>query len=137
VRVVHLRDSVHAAMVHHAESAAPFECCGLLLGTSDTIIEAVPVPNAANDPRRRYLIDPRDHFAVVRQARRRRLEVLGAYHSHPRSAAQPSFTDAAEAFADFVWVIVGLAGTPEVTAWAWAEGNFNPVRLVRLPEGWG
>ena len=52
----------------------------------------------------------------------------------PASAAQPSPTDAAEAFGDFLFVIVGLgAGPPEVTAWIWADGNFTAVPLVRVP----
>jgi proteasome lid subunit RPN8/RPN11 len=60
--------------------------------------------------------------------------VIGAYHSHPRSAAAPSATDAAQGFGDFVFVIVGLAAEPpELTAWVWAGGNFAAVPLVRHP----
>jgi desampylase len=136
--VVHLRDSVHAFLIQHAQSAAPFECCGLLLGTVNEIIRAVAVRNAADDPSRRYLIDAHDHFAAIREARRLKLQVVGAYHSHPRSTAHPSPSDAAEAFSDFLWVIVGLGtGLPEVTAWRWWAGNFTSVPLVRLPEGTG
>jgi proteasome lid subunit RPN8/RPN11 len=58
--------------------------------------------------------------------------VVGAYHSHPRSHATPSATDAADAFAGFLYVIVGLTSIPpELTAWIWADGNFTPVPLVR------
>ena len=123
---------VEAAIVAHARSAAPDECCGLLLGTADTISEARPARNIAADVRRRYLIDPVDHLAAIREARQRSLEVVGAYHSHPRSGAMPSATDAAEAFGAFLFVIVGLqAEPPEIRAWTWEEGNFTAVPLVR------
>jgi proteasome lid subunit RPN8/RPN11 len=129
---VRLLAPVESAIVAHARSAAPDECCGLLLGTADTISEARPARNIAGDVRRRYLIDPVDHLAAIREARQRSLDVVGAYHSHPRSAAIPSATDAAEAFGAFLFVIVGLdAEPPEIRAWTWAEGNFTAVPLVR------
>ena len=64
-----------------------------------TVLDATPVANVAAEPRRHYRIDPREHLRrFVHDARRRSLDVIGAYHSHPRSAAVPSATDAAEAF---------------------------------------
>jgi proteasome lid subunit RPN8/RPN11 len=106
----------------------------LLLGTDADILDCRSAANVANDPLRRYLIDPHDHLRAIREARARGLEVIGAYHSHPRSAAVPSFTDAAEGFDHFVFVIAGLvAEPPELTAWRWAGGNFTAVPLVRLP----
>ena len=61
------------------------------------------------------------------------LEVLGVYHSHPRSAAVPSYTDRAEAFEHFIFVIVGLGSDPDLKAWNWAGGNFDPLPIVRCP----
>jgi proteasome lid subunit RPN8/RPN11 len=125
---------VAAAILTHARERVPHECCGLLLGTARHIASAVRARNVADDPVRRYLIDPQDHFAAIRTARDCGLQVIGAYHSHPRSSSAPSPTDAAAAFAGFVWVIAGL-GTepPELTAWQWADGNFVAVPLVRVP----
>lgn len=125
--------AVEAALVAHARAEAPRECCGLLIGTDTEIVEAVAARNLAEPADSRYLVDPRDHLRAIRDARRRGLQVIGAYHSHPRSAAAPSVTDAAEGFAHFLFVIVGLgAERPEVTAWTWADGNFTAVPLVRL-----
>jgi proteasome lid subunit RPN8/RPN11 len=125
--------SVEAAMLAHARADAPRECCGLLLGTADEIVDAIVTRNLAPNPATRYLIDPRDHLRAIRDARTRGLQVIGAYHSHPRSDASPSATDAAEGFTDFLFVIVGLAADPpQVTGWSWADGNFAPVPLVRF-----
>ena len=133
-----LADGIEAALVAHARRAAPDECCGLLIGTPAEVVEAVAVRNLADDPTTRYSIDPRDHLQALRSARQRGLQVIGAYHSHPRSAARPSPRDAAEAFSDFVFVSVGLASEPpELRAWTWTDGNFAPVPLVRFPKGKG
>lgn len=125
--------AVEAAVIAHAREASPDECCGLLLGRGRDVLDAIPTPNTAGTPATRYLIDPTDHFHVIRQARQRRLDVVGVYHSHPRSTARPSATDAAEAFGEFVFLIVGLGiEPPEVAAWIWSEGNFVALPFVRL-----
>src|SRR5580765_8772564 len=82
--------------VAHAREAAPDECCGLLLGRGDQIVEAARARNVADDPTTRFLIDPADHFAAIRGGRERGLEVIGFYHSHPASAPDPSPRDLAE-----------------------------------------
>ena len=129
-----LPKSVEAAIIAHARRDRPSECCGLLLGRSDAIVEAVPLANAAEDPHRRYFIEPAAYLKVLRVARQRSLDVIGGYHSHPRSTAAPSPTDADEGFSNFIFVIVGLAAeTPELTAWIWANGNFTPIPIVRSP----
>lgn len=129
-----LPNSVEAAIIAHARRDRPSECCGLLLGVGDAIVEAVPLPNAAEDPERRYFIEPAAYLRVLRAARQRSRDVIGVYHSHPRSTATPSPTDAAEGFSNFIFLIVGLAAeTPELTAWTWAHGNFTPIPIVRSP----
>jgi proteasome lid subunit RPN8/RPN11 len=131
---VTLAGGVLAAILDHARQSAPHECCGLLIGDATRITSAVRARNIADEPTRRYRVDPHDHIAAIRLARHRNELVVGAYHSHPRSHAVPSATDAAEAFPDFVFLIVGLASDPpDVRAWTWAEGNFALVALVRDP----
>ena len=133
-----LPDAVAHAIVAHAQRTAPDECCGLLIGTSVQILEAVEATNVAGDRRRRYEVDPRDHIRAIRSARNRHLQVVGAYHSHPGSPPVPSDTDAALAFSEFLWLIVGLGDAgPEIRAWRWTGGNFVPVALVRVREGEG
>jgi proteasome lid subunit RPN8/RPN11 len=135
---VSLPKLVETAMVAHARRVAPEECCGLLVGGLDYVADAVPASNVADDPARRYLIDPLEYLRALRAARIRGLQVIGAYHSHPSTPATPSETDAAQGFGEFLYIIVGLGvDPPEVTGWRWAGGNFAQVSLVRLPEGKG
>jgi proteasome lid subunit RPN8/RPN11 len=94
------------AIVDHARSALPGECCGLLLGADTAIAEAVRMPNVADDPNR-FTIDPAAHVAARRDARDRGLAVLGFYHSHPHSPPVPSVTDLSEAsYPDHLYLIV-------------------------------
>jgi proteasome lid subunit RPN8/RPN11 len=126
------------AIVAHARRDAPNECCGLLVGRPGEILEAVPASNAAPDPTRRYEISPAEYFAQIRRCRRisaaqsESFAVLGAYHSHPRGGPQPSETDTAQAFRDFVFVIVGLAGAAggmEIRAYTLEGEQLVPVEL--------
>ena len=151
------------AIVAHARRDAPNECCGLLVGrpggpaafarSGDAelrrakaaglhvphILEAVPASNGASDPTRRYEISPVDYFAQIKRCRRISAEqsdtftVLGAYHSHPRGEPEPSETDAAQAFRDFVFVIVGLGsarGGMEIRAYMLQGERLEAVELT-------
>jgi desampylase len=126
-------------IVAHARRDAPRECCGLLVGRPGEILEAVPASNGAADPTRRYEISPVDYFAQIHRCRRineaqsERFAVVGAYHSHPRSGPEPSETDAAQAFRDFVFLIVGLgetAGGMAIRAYTLDDQALTPVQLT-------
>jgi proteasome lid subunit RPN8/RPN11 len=94
----------------HAAAQAPRECCGMLIGTPASLVESVPARNLA-EGNTRFLIDPRDHIEAIRHARAASLDVVGFYHSHPRSRAYPSETDIAECgYAGGVHLIVGGDG---------------------------
>ena len=104
---------VLAGLIEHARDEAPFECCGLLAGDGDLIDEYVRTRNRRASEVA-YEIDPREHISVMKSLRTRGRSVLGAYHSHPRTAARPSPRDVAEAHyeMDFVYVIVSLERDP-------------------------
>ena len=121
--------TVLEAVVRHAESARPHECCGILIGRGDEIVDAVGARNLADDPNR-YLIDPQDHIDVRRRARAAGLSIVGFYHSHPHSAAWPSPTDCAEAtYPDHLYLIVGQG---EVRLFRLSDGNFVETPFVTV-----
>ena len=108
-----ITEHVLAGLIEHARDEAPFECCGLLAGDGDLIDEYVRTRNRRASEVA-YEIDPREHISVMKSLRTRGRSVLGAYHSHPRTAARPSPRDVAEAHyeMDFVYVIVSLERDP-------------------------
>ena len=134
---VRCRTHVLAAIAAHAVQSAPNECCGLLLGNGGSIDEALPVENRAADPARRYEIDPREYLAAIKRCRGTPQAVIGAYHSHPRSAAEPSESDLADAFSGFLYLIAGPVARdllPPIRAYRLEDGNFRQVRLVLSAE---
>jgi proteasome lid subunit RPN8/RPN11 len=118
------------AVVAHAREAAPAECCGLLIGSPASVVDALRTRNIADDPASRFLVDPKDHFDGRREARRRNLDVVGFYHSHPRSPAIPSARDRAEAsYPEDLYLIVSLAeDPPDVRVFR----NFIPVQFATV-----
>ena len=121
------------AVLRHAERATPRECCGVLVGREGEVLQAVEARNLADDPNR-FVLDPRDHIDIRRRARAAGLSVVGFYHSHPHSPAQPSETDRAEAaYPGHLHLIVGLsAPEPEVRLFQLADGNFVETQFVTV-----
>jgi proteasome lid subunit RPN8/RPN11 len=121
-------------VVAHARAALPDECCGILVGGGDRVVEVVSTENVAADPRRHFLIDPKAHIDTRRHARGRGLQVVGFYHSHPRSDARPSAIDLAEAsYPGLLYLIVGLAPEPpEIRVYRLEAGNFRETAFVPL-----
>jgi len=127
------------AIVAHARRDAPRECAGLLIGRPDQILEAVPATNRAQDPTRHYEIEPAEYFAQISRCRRissrqsDTFAVVGSYHSHPRGGPEPSETDLAMAFPEFIFLIVGLgggAGGMEIRAHELTGQMFTPLTLT-------
>jgi len=76
----------------------------------------------------------------LRNARCRGLDVVGFYHSHPRSAALPSETDLAEAnYPHHLVLIVGLGPAdsgprpPEIRLYEFSAGTFLQIGYVVSP----
>jgi desampylase len=134
---IRIRPDVLALIEQHACAAAPEECCGLLIARDGRIDEVVAAENQAADRIRQYEISPRDYLDAIKRCRGTDAIVIGAYHSHPGSAPDPSATDLAAAFADFLYVIAGPAGAPAdlvIRAYRLRSGNFHPVGLVPDPK---
>ncbi|HEU5181526.1 MAG TPA: M67 family metallopeptidase [Candidatus Polarisedimenticolia bacterium] len=87
------------ALEAHARSGYPHEVCGLLVGRIEApgarrVMEAKQAANLNRERAAdRYDLDPADYLRIENEARARRLEVLGVYHSHPDHPSRPSETD--------------------------------------------
>ena len=130
---VRMSSAVVEVILDHARGCVPQECCGLLLGQGARIQKAWPARNELASETR-YRVDPHDYIAAAGYGRRHGLDVVGAYHSHPTSRAQPSPTDLAESAGEnFIYLIVGrigLPGPPEVRAFTFGHGNFTELHIV-------
>jgi adenylyltransferase/sulfurtransferase len=96
------------AIVAQAEREFPYECCGFIIGTGTTE-EARPITNIQNrkhaedpaafprDARTAFLMEPKEHLAVLREVDDRKLALKIVYHSHPDHDAYFSETDRTQA----------------------------------------
>ena len=85
-------------MVRHAEATYPRECCGVMLGTAESGEKLVSIAHALDNAYEggqedRYEIRPVDLLRVEREAREKKLSVIGIFHSHPDCDAYFSKTD--------------------------------------------
>jgi [CysO sulfur-carrier protein]-S-L-cysteine hydrolase len=119
-----------AEVIAHAEADAPNECCGYMSLADGRVHDVFRAQNLRKSPYG-YEIDPKsllaandlddDGFGVA------------IYHSHPRSAPEPSQTDINLAqYPHWLYLIVSLAGEPELRAWRIADGRVEeePVAVV-------
>jgi [CysO sulfur-carrier protein]-S-L-cysteine hydrolase len=121
-------------MVAQARSEAPNECCGIVGARDGEAVTLYPVRNAAASPLR-YEMDPRDQLRVFEALDEAALDVGAIYHSHTRSAPEPSQTDINLAFyPEALYVIVGLEhDEPDVRAWTIVDGQVSPASLEVVP----
>ena len=111
------------ALVAHAREAAPNECCGYVRASDGRVEDVFRADNSRNSPYG-YELDSKSLLAA-NELDEDGFEV-GIYHSHPRSAAEPSQTDINLAhYPHWVYLIVSLAGDPTVRAWRMADGRVD------------
>ncbi len=100
-------------MVAHAESVYPNECCGAMLGSIDgaekRVAVALALENAsAGSQRARYELRPEDLLNADREARRRNMDLVGIYHSHPDCGAYFSETDLKNSCPWYSFVVLSI-----------------------------
>lgn len=121
----------HLALVDEAERAAPAECCGVLGGIDGRIVEVVPIANVAADAESHFELDPAGLVKARSALRRAGLDVVGFYHSHPRTSPEPSSYDVANAwYPESVYVVIGLEPGPAVRAFRIVNGRWSERTVV-------
>jgi proteasome lid subunit RPN8/RPN11 len=108
-RAVRSRRKIYGQLLAHARRHPHRECCGILAGQDGLITQAFPAKNAAADPARNYEIASVEIVRLMEELRKRRLEFLGIYHSHPHwlDTNEPSPQDIALArYSEAIYFIV-------------------------------
>ncbi len=141
-------------MLTQAYNEAPNECCGLLLGKGEGVVEVFPGRNTHMSPKT-YEMDPRDQLHAFQRMDERGWDLVAIYHSHPATEAYPSKTDQAKAlYPEARYVIISLlelslpkgwiARTPWVLrcwlmrmVWGPAYPRVRAFRIVDRMEGNG
>jgi len=110
----------------------------------DTSVQEITDPAEENstgagkalDQHRRYWIDPEMMLKVQRQARDRKLDIIGVYHSHPDHPAIPSECDRRLAWPVYSYVIVSVsaAGTVDFQSWRLDEHHQFQAEAVKIVD---
>jgi proteasome lid subunit RPN8/RPN11 len=136
-------DGTHLeAMSAHGQLDYPYECCGLLIGRfleygRKVVSEVYPISNAREEEakRNRFLIRPEELLRGERHARRKSLDVLGFYHSHPDEEARPSRYDLEHAWPTYSYVIVSVRKAQANGLRSWElqadRSQFDEEEIVR------
>lgn len=141
-------------MSTHAETSYPEECCGIIFGylasEGKTVVEIMPTENAWNaetaadfprddtldySKRQRYAIAPQVMLQAQKEARDRKLNIIGIYHSHTDHPAIPSEYDRQLAWQEYSYIIVsvrnGKAG--DIKSWSLDDNHqFQQEAIEKL-----
>lgn len=145
------------AIQTHAESTYPEECCGLLLGQRNgdmkTLIEVLPTENSWDDEaadafesiegsaelesskRSRFSIAPEVMLKAQKDARDRKLDIIGIFHSHPDHPAVPSEFDRAIAWQQYSYIIVSVQQGKACDLKSWSlddDHQFQPEETLTV-----
>ncbi len=140
MKAASIRRASMDAIVAQAEREFPFECCGFIIG--DNAVEEVrPIANIQNamhtkdpaafprDARTAFLMDPKQHLAVMNEIDDRKLALRVVYHSHPDHDAYFSATDRAQAcsfdptepdYPDTAYIVLSIRSAKFASAAAFA-----------------
>lgn len=119
-------------LLAHALATPTLEVCGLLGGVAGLATRGYRIANISATPQVAFAMDPQAQLAAMLAMRARAEVLVGIYHSHPTSVAEPSAQDLAEAaYPGVAFLIVSLAspGAPTLAAFAFDGASFTPMAL--------
>ena len=134
--MIRIENGAWREMVAHAQAAYPNECCGAMLGTVEdgakNVRAAMPLANAFDGPQRtRYELRPEDLLQADREARNRKMDLVGIYHSHPDCGAYFSETDLKNSCPWYSFVVLSVVNGRFDHANSWLP---NPEQTAAEPE---
>ena len=121
-------------LVKHAKNNIPNESCAILFGKIEgdhfTVKDVFLTKNTENSPAN-FTISNEDLIKGYEEAEKRKLDVVGIFHSHPDSRAYPSLTD--QKFMEInpvPWII--FSNTDEDFRAYVFESKIIPIHIVVL-----
>ncbi len=133
-----------AAIKAHGERTFPNECCGIVFGSYDeagadgnhsvkvaTELEEIENQFGKGEQYHRFLISEEQMLHAELSARKRGLDIVGIYHSHPDCASVPSEYDRSHAVPLYSFLITsvmaGKAGDVQNWTLEWNEEKGDNV----------
>lgn len=119
-------------ILDYAVSEVPREACGLIAGRGGVAAKVIPMRNVASDPVHHYAMDKEDLSRQLPAFTSDGFDLIGIYHSHPRTLSIPSQEDIRNAFyPNTAYLIISLKDqSPHLSAWLIEQGRVEPLELV-------
>ena len=116
-------------LVAQARAEAPDECCGMIASLDGEAVAVHPAVNKAHSPLR-YEIDGMEQYRIQTAIEEAGHDLGAIYHSHTRSAPEPSQTDINLAtYPHWRYLIISLENAPVVRVWRIADGRVEEEEL--------
>lgn len=129
--VVHLSDDLSRQIIEHCLSELPNEGCGLLAVDGDNIARIYPTGNDLASPTG-FTIPPQDHINSLFDSESNGWTLGGVFHSHPNGSAVLSTIDVAAALdPNWLYIVVGLNGEPEVRVWRVGNDGVSEIQILK------
>ncbi|MCM1258224.1 MAG: M67 family metallopeptidase [Roseburia sp.] len=127
-------------MIKYCKGELPLEACGLLAGgrkDGNYDIEKIYCLSNADGSGNHFSMIPEEQFCAIRDMREKGYELLGNFHSHPRTEPLPSKEDIRLAYdPQLIYLILSLKEErkPELEAYSIdREGNVIFEQIIRGP----
>lgn len=91
--MIRIPKGLHEGLERYAISLEPEECCALLAGKGDRVLEVVEVENISDSPATGFAMPDDELVGFYERTKKKGTELVAVFHSHPASAAEPSKTD--------------------------------------------
>lgn len=135
--MIEITQSHRDEIIAHAREDYPNECCGLLFGVNGRAERLLRMENVEHSPLT-YRVDSQKLLEAFQAMEEIGLDLVGIYHSHTHSPAEPSRTDIALAgYPDAHYLIVSLANQDEPVLRAFLINNGvvveQPIKIVPSP----
>jgi proteasome lid subunit RPN8/RPN11 len=120
-------------MLDHLASCLPEEACGFLGGSGERVRLVLPVANILHSPVV-FRMDPAGQWNAMQTIKKRRLKLLGIYHSHPTGPSFPSETDVSKfSYPGVLSIICSREkGTWQMKAFNISSDGIIEVKLVYI-----
>lgn len=135
--MIRIREKEYGDIAAYCRGELPFEACGLLAGVEkdgNYYIEEFYCLSNRDKSTDHFSMMPEEQFRAIRDMREKGYELLGNFHSHPRTAALPSGEDIRLAYdTHLVYLIFSFEGkNPDLKAYRFdREGNIFSEPIVR------
>ncbi len=120
-------------VIAHLNKGLPNEACGILGGKDGMVTDTYFIDNIDDTPKVRYLMNPKGQFAAIKDMRKKGVDMVAIFHSHPESPAYPSITDVGLAYyPEAYYIIVSLKDrtNPDAHAFRIIDGKIEEYPIV-------